>query len=76
MLAYIRYVRSLYSICKQLVQKFGARLKFTCIVLAHSARCVAFPARVYWLIVGVRVASGGSVVEGTLGVARTPVRAH
>jgi len=60
----------------QLVKKFGARLNFTCTIFAHSTRCEAFPARVYWLIVGARVASGGSVVEGTLGVARTPVRAH
>lgn len=67
---------SLYSIGTHLVKKFGARLKFTCTMLAHSTRCDAFPARVYWLIVGARVPSGGSVVEGTLGVAHAPLSAH
>lgn len=70
------YIR-LCWICIELVQKFGARLKFTWIVFAHWTRSEwGFPARVYWLIVGARATSGGSVVEGTLGVARTPVRAH
>jgi hypothetical protein len=55
---------------------FGARLKFTCLLAAHSTRYESFPVRVYWLIDRARGASGDGVVEGTLGVARTPVRAH
>jgi hypothetical protein len=70
---------SLFPICAEFVEWlffFGARLKFTSLILAHSTRCEGFPVRVYWFIVGARGASVGSVVEGTLGVARTPVRAH
>ena len=63
----LRYARSLNGL---------ARLKFTCLVVARSTRYEGFLTRVCWLIDGAQGASGGSVVEGTLGVARTPARAH
>jgi hypothetical protein len=62
MSAYVRYVRGWSK-----KKNFCASLNFTCIIFAHSTRCETFPARVYWLILWARVASGGSVMEGMLG---------